>query len=349
MGGVVFAAGFENEDTGPLSGGRLCASGTGGPDGGALGTSGRADINGGIRFDDPIGAGGYAWFYVDALSDDGKHGLTIIAFIGSVFSPYYAWSGWGDPVNHCAVNVALYGPRGHLWSMTERRRNVVNRECSELAIGPSRLSWERSGLTIAIDEVTAPIPSRLRGTVRVIPTGLNPRSFVLDAHGRHVWRPVAPCARVEADFVRPTLSWTGDGYLDMNTGIEPLEFGFHDWTWSRAHLRTGATILYDANRTDHGPLSLALRFKTSGECEAIPPLPQAPLPKTLWRLGRETRSDDATASELRRFEDAPFYSRSLISSRLFGERAVCVHEVLSLRRFRQPLVKLMLPFRMPRR
>ncbi len=32
------------------------------------------------------------WWYVDALSDDGRHGLTLIAFIGSVFSPYYAWA-----------------------------------------------------------------------------------------------------------------------------------------------------------------------------------------------------------------------------------------------------------------
>ena len=32
------------------------------------------------------------------MSDDGQHGLTIIAFLGSVFSPYYAWSGRGDPI-----------------------------------------------------------------------------------------------------------------------------------------------------------------------------------------------------------------------------------------------------------
>ena len=41
------------------------------------------------RFDAPVPAGGYSWWYVDALSDDGRHGLTIIAFLGSVFSPYY--------------------------------------------------------------------------------------------------------------------------------------------------------------------------------------------------------------------------------------------------------------------
>ena len=44
---------------------------------------------------------GYVWWYVDALSDDGRHGLTLIAFIGSVFSPYYALArrrGAGDPL-----------------------------------------------------------------------------------------------------------------------------------------------------------------------------------------------------------------------------------------------------------
>ena len=65
---------------------------------------------------EPVGRDGYAWWYVDALSDDGQHGLTIIAFIGSVFSPYYAWArrrGPADPLNHCALNVALYGTGGN--------------------------------------------------------------------------------------------------------------------------------------------------------------------------------------------------------------------------------------------
>ncbi|MCK7475445.1 MAG: hypothetical protein MZV49_22675 [Rhodopseudomonas palustris] len=29
------------------------------------------------------------WWYIDAISDDGTEGLTIITFVGSVFSPYY--------------------------------------------------------------------------------------------------------------------------------------------------------------------------------------------------------------------------------------------------------------------
>jgi carotenoid 1,2-hydratase len=45
------------------------------------------------------------------MSDDGQHGMTLIAFVGSVFSPYYAWArrkGQADPENHCALNVAIY-------------------------------------------------------------------------------------------------------------------------------------------------------------------------------------------------------------------------------------------------
>jgi hypothetical protein len=63
----------------------------------------------GPHFDHPVTPGGYAWWYVDALSDDGHHGLTIIAMIGSVFSPYYARQrrrGKADPLNHCGLNVA---------------------------------------------------------------------------------------------------------------------------------------------------------------------------------------------------------------------------------------------------
>ena len=86
---------------------------------------------------------GYAWWYVDALSDDGQHGLTIIAFIGSVFSPYYALArrnGPADPLNHCAINVAVYGKGSNRWAMTERPRGAVSRTANLFTVGPSHLS-----------------------------------------------------------------------------------------------------------------------------------------------------------------------------------------------------------------
>jgi carotenoid 1,2-hydratase len=347
--GLVFAAGGADARAGILSGGGRNAPGTGRADGGAVGTTGGAQRDDGPGFDRVVPPGGYAWWYVDALSDDGQFGLTIIAFIGSVFSPYYAWAGRKDPLDHCAVNVALYGPRGHRWAMTERRRASLRRDRDNLSIGLSALSWNGRALTIHIDEMTVPIPSRLRGVVVVEPTGINEETFELAARGQHIWRPIAPSARVSVNMSAPELTWTGDGYLDMNAGAEALEAGFSDWSWSRAGLRDGAMILYDARPRDSDPVSLALRFNRSGESQRVVPPPVAQLPRTLWRLPRETRSEDGAAVARRTFEDTPFYSRSLVSGMLCGERVMSVHESLALDRFAHPLVRLMLPFRMPRR
>ena len=264
-----------------------------------------------------------------------------------MFSPYYAWSGRRDPQNHCAVNVVLYGPRAR-WAMTERGRGAVARESRHLAIGPSALSWDGDALTIRVDEVCAPVPRRIRGVIRVTPRGLNPRAFTLEDQGGHIWRPIAPRSHVEVDLDAPALNWRGDGYFDMNAGGEPLEDGFSRWTWSRAALADGATILYDSERRRAGPLSIALRFDKAGEAHDFAPPPRAPLPKTLWRLSRETRSEDGAARITRNFEDTPFYSRSLVTTKLLGRELACVHESLSLDRFAQPHVRLMLPFRMPR-
>ena len=98
-----------------------------------------------------------------------------------------------------------------------------------------------------------------------------------------------------------------------------------------------------------GALSLALRFDRSGNYERLEPPPIARLPMTGWRLARQTRSDDGEAAVSRSFEDTPFYARSRISTKLFGENVTAVHESLSLDRFANPMVRLMLPFRMPRR
>ena len=92
---------------------------------------------------------GYAWWYIDALSDCGRHGLTIIAMLGCVFSPYYASArrrGQAEPLEHCAMNMALYGATGRRWAMTERPQRDVQRSASQLTIGPSALLWRDGAL-----------------------------------------------------------------------------------------------------------------------------------------------------------------------------------------------------------
>ena len=53
-------------------------------------------------FNIDVPPGGYAWWYIDGVSDDGTRAVSIIGFIGSVFSPWYAWSGRGDPTTTAA-------------------------------------------------------------------------------------------------------------------------------------------------------------------------------------------------------------------------------------------------------
>jgi carotenoid 1,2-hydratase len=51
---------------------------------------------------------------------------------------------------------------------------------------------------------------------------------------------------------------------------------------------------------------------------------------------------------VRTLEDTPFYARSLIEATIDGEHGRGLHESLDMRRFTQPWVQTLLPFRMPR-
>ena len=266
-----------------------------------------------------------------------------------MFSPYYKLSGRGRPENHCAINVALTGPRGGAWAMTERPAHRVHRDADSFAVGPSAMRWDGDTLVIDIAEISAPLPYKVRGTVRVRPEMIGTTAFLLDGAGRHRWHPVAPRARVEVTMTHPGVSWSGDGYFDSNFGSEPLEDGFDDWHWSRAHLKHDVAVLYDGRRRDGTPFDLALKFDRQGRWHDVMQPAPAALPRTGWLVKRATRADAGTTPRvLKTWIDAPFYARSQLATRVFGEDVQAVHESLSLGRFRSPIVQSMLPYRMPR-
>lgn len=319
----------------------------------AQGTTGR-DADGTPRFDQPLAAGGYRWWYVDAISDDGRNALSLIAFVGSVFSPYYAWALARDPStspdDHCALNVSLYGEAGRRWTMTERGRARTSRGAREFVIGPSRVRWDGSSLTIDIDEIGVPIPRRVRGRIRVHPQALCPFVAALDAGGRHRWGPIAPCARIEVSLEHPEASWRGHAYIDANEGDEPIDRPFHDWDWSRAAMRDGSTaVIYDVRPKDGADRVIARRFGPDGRSEPFEAPSRQALPRTGWRIARAIRSEgDVPAKVVQTLEDTPFYARSVLESTLLGERVTSIHESLSLPRVVSRTVRLMLPWRMPR-
>ena len=285
------------------------------------------------------------------MSDDGQFGLTLIAFVGSVFSPYYAWArrrSGADPEHHCALNVALYSRSANRWCMTERGRRHCHRDATQLVIGPSRLQWNGSHLDIEINEVGMPIPRSVKGRIRLHPQQLFNFSTALDAHGRHRWGPLAPSARIEVDLQSPRQRWSGHAYLDSNEGDEPIDRAFHRWDWSRSPLRDGSTaVLYDMQWPQQADRVLSLRFDRRGGVETFTPPPRQALRNTRWGLQRQMRSPSPVRVQ-QQLEDTPFYQRALLSHELLGESVQSFHETLSVPRLVSPLVQAMLPFRMPR-
>lgn len=286
--------------------------------------------------------------------------MSLIAFIGSVFSPYYAWKRhrWGDDQalaeEHVAVNVSLYrrAPASRhyakWWAMTERGHRDLHRDRDSLAIGPSRLQWTGDDrLQIDLDEWTTPWPQRLRGRISVQLQTRPGRSFALDAEGLHHWQPIGPTARIDVALDSPAARWQGEAYLDTNWGRRPLARDFVRWHWSRQRQGDGCRVLYACEPRAGAASALDLRIAADGRVDMHEAPPACPLPASAWGLQRQTRaaaeSEPAVAATL---ESGPFYCRSLLADAHGG--APWMHESLDLARFDRPLVQAMLPFRMPR-
>ncbi len=234
--------------------------------------------------------------------------------------------------------------------MTERGGASVHRDAQTFAIGTSAVHWDGNALTIDIDERATPLPLPVRGRVRVIPEVMGTTAFKLDGAGRHIWHPLSPRARFEASFDQPGLRWSGNGYFDSNSGCESLEEGFSHWQWSRAHLGRDVGVIYEGDRRDGSSFAMALRCDHTGFWADEPLPPRQWLMPTAFAMPRSTRTDRGhRARILRTWEDAPFYARSALRTRMFGSVGEGVHESLSLDRFVSPVVQWMLPYRMPRR
>lgn len=308
-----------------------------------------------IPFDAAVENDGYRWWYVDAISDDGRQAVTVIVFVGSVFSPYYAWArrqGRGLPEEYCAFNVALYGDRGR-WCMTERSARSVTRTDRRLRIGPSEATREDDRLTICIDEWAVPWPRRVRGTIDVeLPAHLPVSGQPLDQEEHHWWQMLAPYTRIHVNMERPGSSWHGNAYVDSNWGTAPLSDAFRSWQWSRAHLHDGSTVVqYDVVTRAGDASSNTHRIDAQGDSVPFHGLTtRVDLERArYWRMARHTRQEPSSSIDnLKTLEDSPFYSRSRFETSIDGLQAHCIHESLDLERFDRPWVQTLLPFRMPR-
>jgi carotenoid 1,2-hydratase len=314
----------------------------------------------GPPFDVDVASGGYAWWYVDALSDCGRYALTVIAFVGSVFSPWYARSrrtGDADPLRHGAINVALHGPEGDVWVFNERPLAPGARSTDRLVLdgasGGTTARWEDGRLVLRLDEPSKPfferMAPRLRGEIRLTPGTLHGRANVLDAAGVQRWHCVAPGARVSVDLEAPRVRFEGTAYHDANHGDVALEASFRRWSWCRAPLPEGTAVLYDTVGRDGVARPLGWLFRQDGATEPLAPAEVVELGRARWGVARRTRTESAAGTRLvRTLEASPFYARSLVAMRLRGRDVTAFHESLDLDRFSSAWVRFLLPWRIRR-
>nr|WP_304623294.1 carotenoid 1,2-hydratase [Palleronia pontilimi] len=234
--------------------------------------------------------------------------------------------------------------------MTDRGRDALRQTPSQFTVGPSSMRWQDGKLVIHVDEVSSlPLVSRVRGTITLTPDAVTGVEVALTPDGAHVWRPFAPSARIDVDLGRRG-HWSGHGYFDANFGTRALEADFSYWTWGRYPLKDGAALFYDAVLRDGSGTGTALRMDGDGQVAPMQAPPKARLKRSLWAVRRETRADAGHAPKQEMsMLDAPFYTRTAVSTRIEGEPTTGVHEALDLDRFRGPWLMPMLAVRVPRR
>jgi carotenoid 1,2-hydratase len=304
-----------------------------------------------IVFNTPLQPRGYVWWYIDGLSDDGRHAITTIVFVGSVFSPFYFNSRdrLATPYDHSAMHVALYGAGRGTWAFTEYRHRMLECQTHSIDTGRNRICWDGQTLNCHIDEKAAPVPFPIRGAVHLYPDTATTLSLALDSQAQHWWQPLVPRARIEVMMKNPPLRWAGTGYLDAHYGMSPLDEGMRSWSWLRAQRTSGTTVIYEVAATGESPQVRALTISHSGKLHPFGPPARVSLPKTRWRINRETHADFGfTPRVTATLEDGPFYARSVLDTKICGERLKAMHESLSLERFRKQWVRTLLPFRMRR-
>ena len=200
-----------------------------------------------------------------------QHGLTIIAFIGSVFSPYYAWRGAG--AGRSARTIARSTSRStasgsERWAMTERgpRRPGARRDALS-AVGPSALSWDgawprRSASTRSPFPFPASRPGHgpPRSNALTRPDRSCSMRRGVTAGGR-----LRPSARVQVALDQPrTCAGSGDGYFDMQQRRRAARKWLLVLDMVARRLRDGAAVLVRGAAARREPLDLALALTADG-------------------------------------------------------------------------------------
>lgn len=188
------------------------------------------------------GPGAYEWWYVDALSADGKWGVVVILFRGMPMSPTYLHNPSHMHAG-CAVSVYHNGAR-LAFSFTEQPLASASYASDEVRV-------QMEGASIVVDEkghlmASVEMPCDADGRrVAVTLTGQSTRStdpVPTDLSERHAWVLARPRMQAKASIklmegsaVVVDHMFETIGYHDHNLGVRAMHHDFTDWYWGRVH------------------------------------------------------------------------------------------------------------------
>ena len=285
----------------------------------------------------PDRAGAYRWYYADLGC--GEVSAVVIFLLGSLFSPRYAARRNALPIEHCAVNFALYvGGHRKQWVLSEYP--AATQTDGALSIGRSQLRVGRDGsVEIDVRERLAPFGGETWVQMVLRPTAPGLGAVPLLADGSHTWEPRAP--RCDAELRLPLLGHVlrGHGYHDANAGNSPLGSTLPSWSWTRVHAPDRTAIDFRLPAGER----LTVRTGARGTSLTRDEAPGSEVTATSWGL-RVPRTLSAGGLEVPwpdLVESSPFYARQVAHA---GELHA-IGEVADFRRFRSPLVRWMARFR----
>ena len=286
-----------------------------------------------------VSPGAYRWYYADVVAGDTT--AVFIFMLGSLFSPRYAArarSG-GRPVEHCAVNFALYrrGVRRQ-WVLSEYPG--AKQSEAELRIGDSHLAYRDDGtVEFFVRARTAPFGGVTKAFLKLTPEGPGLGDQLLVPGLSHRWAPLLLRARATLRLPLLGLALEGHGYHDTNAGSEPLGTDLAGWTWARVPGSAAPHVNY------RRPAGAGLHVRGTDAEASVVRAPSARGASTLtgWGL-RVPRALEAGPERLGApslLESSPFYAR--LEAAAPGLHAL--GEVADFRRFRSPLIRWMAHFR----
>ncbi len=262
--------------------------------------------------------GGFTWFYVDLIDDQGR-GATLIWSWGLPFLPGYAQASRNGrpqlPINRPSVNLVVYEDgRESFYLLSE----LAPEQC---VWGDDGRSWRLGGCTFTWTDTpcadgAAPTRELLADLDLALPTGGRATGQVwlsgslrrdpaaaggpadlaaagepADLAGSHVWAPMIAASRGGLELQTPSgdLRLEGRGYHDRNSAPQPLhDLGVQRWLWGRVALPGRDLVFYRLIPSIVGdrPRDLIVEIAADGGCRVREDagLRMGRLRRSLWGL-----------------------------------------------------------------